>query len=186
MHIGSGSKMTTTSADAPQGVAAALTSINAQMSMSDWLLSGALGRFPNLKIAFSESQIGWMPFLLERLDNVFTAAAAGADFDPSLTEKPSSYVHGRVYGCFFDDKVGVDSRDEIGVGSLVFETDYPHQDTTWPDTTEDRGRDRRAGHAGRAGTHHADQRHRDAAPRPGRPEAGHLRSVLRRVVVLAP
>ena len=136
MHIGSGSKMTTTSADAPQGVAAALTSINAQMSMSDWLLSGALGRFPNLKIAFSESQIGWMPFLLDRLDHVFTRSSGWGDFDPSLTEKPSSYVEGRVYGCFYDDPVGVAARHEIGLGSLVFETDYPHQDTTWPDTTK--------------------------------------------------
>jgi predicted TIM-barrel fold metal-dependent hydrolase len=136
MHIGSGSKMTTTSADAPQGVAAALTSINAQMAMSDWLLSGAVARHPTLKIAVSESPIGWMPFLLDRLDHVFTRSHGWGDFDPSLTEKPSSYVPGRVYGCFYDDPVGVAARHEIGIGSLVFETDYPHQDTTWPDTTK--------------------------------------------------
>jgi len=39
-----------------------------------------------------------------------------------------------VFGWFFDDMVGVDARDTIGVGQLVFETDYPHQDTTWPNT----------------------------------------------------
>jgi predicted TIM-barrel fold metal-dependent hydrolase len=134
MHIGSGSRMTTTSADAPQGVQAALTSINAQMALADWLLSGALARFPELKIAFSESQVGWMPYLLDRLDHVFTRSSGWGDFDPSLTEKPSSYLPGRVYGCFYDDPVGVAARDVIGIGSLVFETDYPHQDTTWPDT----------------------------------------------------
>jgi predicted TIM-barrel fold metal-dependent hydrolase len=136
MHIGSGSKMPTTSSDAPQGVGTALTSLNAYMAMADWLLSGALARFPRLKIAFSESQVGWMPFLMERLDRVYTNSGAWSQLDPSLTDLPSSYVPGRVFGCFFDDMVGVDARHAIGIGQLVFETDYPHQDTTWPHTTE--------------------------------------------------
>jgi predicted TIM-barrel fold metal-dependent hydrolase len=134
MHIGSGSRMPTTSADAPAGVGVALTSLNAYMAMADWLLSGVLARFPNVKIAFSESQVGWMPFLVARCDQLFTKSRAWADLDPVLTELPSSYVPGRVYGCFFDDMVGVDARHQIGIGQLVFETDYPHQDTTWPDT----------------------------------------------------
>jgi predicted TIM-barrel fold metal-dependent hydrolase len=140
MHIGSGSKMPTTSDDAPSGVGVALTSLNAYMAMADWLLSGALARFPNLKIAFSESQVGWMPFLMERVDRVFVNSHAWAQLDPVLTDLPSSYVAGRVFGCFFDDMVGVDARHQIGIGQLVFETDYPHQDTTWPHTTELVGR----------------------------------------------
>jgi predicted TIM-barrel fold metal-dependent hydrolase len=136
MHIGSGSKMPTTSADAPSGVGIALTSLNAYMAMADWLLSGVLARYPNVKIAFSESQVGWMPFLLERVDSVFTKSKAWADLDPALTDLPSSYVPGRVYGCFFDDVVGVEARHQIGVGQLVFETDYPHQDSTWPNTVD--------------------------------------------------
>jgi predicted TIM-barrel fold metal-dependent hydrolase len=125
-----------TSEDAPQGVGTALTSLNAYMSMADWLLSGVMARFPRLKIAFSESQVGWMPFLLERIDTVFTKSAAWNGFDPALTELPSSYVPDRVFGCFFDDMVGVDARHQIGIRQLVFETDYPHQDTTWPHTTD--------------------------------------------------
>ena len=134
MHIGSGSVMPRTSADAPAGVTTALTSLNAYMAMADWLLSGTLARFPDLKIAFSESQVGWMPFLLDRLDRVFTQSKAWSELDPALDELPSSYVPGRVYGCFFDDIVGIEARHRIGIGQLVFETDYPHQDTTWPHT----------------------------------------------------
>ena len=134
MHIGSGSKFLSTSEDAPQGVGIALTNLNATMSMADWLLSGALARFPRLKIAFSESQVGWMPFLLERLDTLFVKSKAWAGLDPSITEPPSSYVKGRVFGCFFDDMIGVDLRHRIGIEQLVFETDYPHQDSTWPNT----------------------------------------------------
>ena len=134
MHIGSGSRMPTTSTDAPSGVGIALTSLNAYMAMADWLLSGVLARFSHIKIAFSESQVGWMPFLLDRLDHLFIKSRAWADLDPALTELPSRYVPGRVYGCFFDDMVGVDARYQIGIGQLVFETDYPHQDSTWPHT----------------------------------------------------
>lgn len=134
MHIGSGSVMQRTSSDAPAGVTTALTSLNAYMSMTDWLLSGTLLRFPHLKIAFSESQIGWMPFLLERLDRVVTNAGAWSGLDPLVVDPPSTQVPGRVYGSFFDDMVGVEMRHLIGVEQLCFETDYPHQDSTWPDT----------------------------------------------------
>ena len=113
-----------------------------------------------------------MPFLLERLDSVFTKSGAWADLDPVITDLPSSYVPGRVYGCFFDDMVGVDARHQIGVGQLVFETDYPHQDSTWPNTMDVVAADRRPGHARRIGNARAHQRHRDAPPRSGRPATG--------------
>jgi predicted TIM-barrel fold metal-dependent hydrolase len=136
MHIGSGSVMQRTSKDAPAGVTTALTSLNAYMAMTDWLLSGTLLRFPNLKIAFSESQIGWMPFLLERLDRVFSNAGAWSGLDPLIVDPPSTQVPGRVYGSFFDDMVGIETRHLIGVEQLCFETDYPHQDSTWPHTPD--------------------------------------------------
>ena len=133
MHIGSGSKMAETSPFAPRGANTALTFSMAQLSLVEWLLSGLLVRFPSLKIAYSESQIGWIPFILERLDNVF-AHKAYAELPAVITQPPSSYLPGRVYGCFFDDETGLRNRDSIGVGQLVFEIDYPHQDTTWPNT----------------------------------------------------
>jgi predicted TIM-barrel fold metal-dependent hydrolase len=43
-------------------------------------------------------------------------------------------VPGRVYGCFFDDDTGIENRHRIGISQMVFEIDYPHQDTTWPNT----------------------------------------------------
>jgi predicted TIM-barrel fold metal-dependent hydrolase len=135
MHIGSGSKMAEVSPFAPRAANTALTFSCAQLSMVEWLVSGLLVRFPKLKIAYSESQIGWMPFILERLDKVF-AHSAYAGLDPSITEPPSTYVPGRVYGCFFDDDTGIANRDAIGITQMVFEVDYPHQDTTWPHTNK--------------------------------------------------
>jgi hypothetical protein len=71
--------------------------------------------------------------VLERLDKVFTHTSF-ADFPAIVTEPPSTYVPGRVYGCFFDDETGIRNRDVIGVNQMLFEIDYPHQDTTWPNT----------------------------------------------------
>jgi predicted TIM-barrel fold metal-dependent hydrolase len=133
MHIGSASSFLTTSRDAPQGVSIALTTVNSQMEMADWLMSGALARFPGIKLAFSESQIGWMPFLFDRCDTIWRKSNA-AEIDPSITEPPSSYVKGRVYGCFFEDDFGLRVRDEIGIDQITFERDYPHRDSTWPNT----------------------------------------------------
>ncbi|HEV8298066.1 MAG TPA: amidohydrolase family protein [Acidimicrobiales bacterium] len=135
MHIGSGSKMAETSPFAPRAANTTLTFSCAQLSMVEWLVSGLLVRFPKLKIAYSESQIGWMPFILERLDKVFHHSAY-AGLDPIITQPPSTYVPGRVYGCFFDDDTGIANRDAIGITQMVFEVDYPHQDTTWPHTNK--------------------------------------------------
>jgi predicted TIM-barrel fold metal-dependent hydrolase len=136
MHFGSSSQTPSTSADAPKGVNMAMTFSSAQGAFIDWLFSGVLARFANLRIAFSESQIGWMPFVLERLDNIFRKSLAWAGLDPVITDLPSSYVPGHVYGCFFDDDFGLSVRDAIGLRQITFETDYPHQDTTWPESRD--------------------------------------------------
>lgn len=128
MHIGSSSQMPTTSPDAPLAVSMSLSAQNAQGSLCDWIFSGTLERFPRLKIVFAESQIGWMPYLLERADLVWRDGVGGVD----LPSAPSSYVPDRVYGCIFDDQHGLNSREAIGIESILFETDYPHADGTWP------------------------------------------------------
>ena len=77
-----------------------------------------------------------MPYVFDRCDRVFEQSSGWSEIDPAVTEPPSSYVPGRVYGCFFDDMVGVRTRDLIGVTQMLFETDYPHQDSTWPTTPD--------------------------------------------------
>jgi predicted TIM-barrel fold metal-dependent hydrolase len=130
MHIGSSSQMPTTSDDAPLAVSMSLNSQNAQGSLCDFVFSRTLERFPRLKLAYAESQVGWMPFLLERMDGVWHEGVGGVD----LAQPPSTYVRGRVYGCIFDDLHGLRSRDEVGLECILFETDYPHANGTWPDT----------------------------------------------------
>jgi predicted TIM-barrel fold metal-dependent hydrolase len=134
MHIGSGSTWITSSPDAPPSVTAALVFMTSVMSLTDWLFSGALARYPNLQICFAEGQIGWMPYVLERADKLW-AKEIWSRSGNVLPERPSHYM-GQVYGAFFDDVAGLEARHVIGVDQLVFETDYPHQDSTWPNTIE--------------------------------------------------
>jgi predicted TIM-barrel fold metal-dependent hydrolase len=134
IHIGSSGQGQMTSGDAPLSVPIALTTIASQFAMADWLLSGNLARYPHLKLAFSESQIGWMPFLWERLDNLWRKHNYADDWNPIITKPPSHYVRGHIWGCFFEDEFGLRSRYDIGIDVITFECDYPHQDSTWPNT----------------------------------------------------
>jgi predicted TIM-barrel fold metal-dependent hydrolase len=134
MHIGSSSRMPATSADAPVAVAATLSFGNAMASMSDWLFSGKLVQFPEVKLAYSEGQIGWIPYILERADTVWEEHRAWGGVADLVPEPPSTYYYRQIYGCFFRDQHGIDSLDKVGVDNITFETDYPHTDSTWPDT----------------------------------------------------
>ena len=129
MHIGSSSSMPTTSPDAPLAASMSLYAQNAEASLVDWVFSGALERFPSIKIAYAESQVGWMPFMLERMDAVYREGRGGVGGDGLL---PSELVKGRVFGCVFDDLFGLKVRDEVGTEHVLFETDYPHSDGTFP------------------------------------------------------
>jgi predicted TIM-barrel fold metal-dependent hydrolase len=134
MHIGSSSKMPATSADAPPAVAASLSFNNAMASLCDFLFSGVLVRFPRLKLAYSEGQIGWLPYILERVDDVWIDHRAWGGVRGHIPEPPSTYYYRQVFGCFFKDRHGVASIEQCGPDNVTFETDYPHTDSTWPHT----------------------------------------------------
>jgi predicted TIM-barrel fold metal-dependent hydrolase len=136
MHIGSSSRMPATSPDAPNAVAATLSFNNAMASLSDYLFSGVLVRFPRLKLAYSEGQIGWLPYVLERADNVWRDHRAWVGVKDIVPEPPSTYYYRQVFGCFFKDRHGLESLARVGVDNITFETDYPHTDSTWPETKQ--------------------------------------------------
>jgi predicted TIM-barrel fold metal-dependent hydrolase len=131
MHIGSSSKMPSTSPDAPFIISSTLTFQNAMGSMLDYIFSGTLERFPELVIAYSEGQVGWMPYVMERADKLWEERSDNS-FGSGLRNAPSSFVEHRIYGCVFDDPVGLRNRDVIGMDQICFETDYPHADSTFP------------------------------------------------------
>ena len=88
MHIGSSSKMPSTSADAPPAVGSTLTHTNATFSLVDFLFSGVFVRIPELKVAYSEGQIGWIPYILERADRSGRTTGGGAGWPTSCRRSP--------------------------------------------------------------------------------------------------
>ena len=137
MHIGSSSKMPAASPDAPPSTDIMLSFNNSMASLADFLFSGVLVRFPELKLAYSEGQIGWIPYALERADNMWEYHSNWTRAKETIPEPPSTYYWGRIFGCFTNDVHGMASIDEVGEDNICFETDYPHTDTTWPFAREE-------------------------------------------------
>ena len=136
MHVGSSSTMPAASPDSPEAVGGTLAFNNAMASMADWLFSAKLIEFPELKLAYSEGQIGWIPYALERADTVWEHHDSWMHSKERIPELPSSYYWGRIFGCFTADRHGVKNLESVGEDNICFETDYPHTDTTWPNSKQ--------------------------------------------------
>jgi len=135
MHIGSSSKMESVSPDAPPVLGTVLTHHNSAASLSEFLFSGVLDRYPTLQLAYSEGQAGWIPYLLERADAVWQDHRAWNGVG-AMENPPSLYYYRQVYNCIFRDFFGIRNLDLVGEDNVTFEVDYPHTDSTFPETHE--------------------------------------------------
>jgi predicted TIM-barrel fold metal-dependent hydrolase len=133
IHIGSSSRIPLPSPDAPPAEANMLLTNNAATAMVDWLCSGLFVKYPNLKVMLAECQIGWIPYYLTRLDEIWNVHTGWAGIRNTLPEPPSHYFRKNMFATFFNDPFGLQNLDVIGVDNVLFETDYPHSDSTWPD-----------------------------------------------------
>ncbi|EIV91914.1 amidohydrolase family protein [Frankia sp. QA3] len=139
LHIGSSSQVPVTAEDAPMEVSIALSPMNTQSTLTDLLFSGVLPRFPDLRIALSEGGIGWIPYTLERCDYVYRhhRAWTGTELGDRL---PSELFRDQIYSCFIDDPAGLVLRERVGLHTIMWECDYPHGDSTWPNSPEELAR----------------------------------------------
>jgi hypothetical protein len=109
--------------------------INCFHAAVDLVFSRALRQFPDLRIALSEGGIGWIPYLLDRIDYLYERHHAWTHQDFG-DRKPSDVFRRHFLTCFIDDPVGIKMRHEIGVERISWECDYPHSDSTWPRAPE--------------------------------------------------
>jgi predicted TIM-barrel fold metal-dependent hydrolase len=131
MHFGSGGTPIVAD-DSPLVVSIALFGLNSQMTTVDILMSGIFQKFPSLRVALSEGGIGWMPYVLERLDSTWERHRWYQDID--RTTRPSDLFRDHIYGCFITDWAGIRNIDLIGEDNITFESDYPHSDSNWPNS----------------------------------------------------
>ena len=101
-------------------------------SCAEWLWSEYPLSEPNLKIAMSEGGIGWVAMLIDRLDNLVDRSGYGKGW----AERPADVLRRNFWFCTIDDPSTIRCRDVIGVENICIETDYPHGDSTWPDTQQ--------------------------------------------------
>lgn len=135
LHIGSSSQTVITSIEAPIDTMITLQPMNLVQAAADLLWSPVLRKYPNLTVALSEGGIGWIPYFLERADYVYKHHHKWThqDFGDKL---PSDVFKERVLTCFIDDAFGVDNRDYLNMDMIAWECDYPHSDSTWPQSPE--------------------------------------------------
>ena len=87
-------------------------------------------RFPKLRLAIVESGVGWMAWMAEYMDRTWERQRFWTD--SKLEEKPSYFMDQNVYGSFIHDRVGILSRDLPGGKNIMWSSDYPHSETTFP------------------------------------------------------
>ena len=115
--------------------------------------SGVLARHPQLHVVFVEYNVGWLPWMMETIDfytesfgrygttdKMGSARLAGANrapkpvINPALEEPPSFYVRRQIHATFQDDPVGMQNINITGVDALLWGSDYPHEEGTYPNS----------------------------------------------------
>ncbi|HEX4505894.1 MAG TPA: amidohydrolase family protein [Alphaproteobacteria bacterium] len=100
--------------------------------ISIMIFGGVFDRFPALRFASIESGVGWMSWMAEYMDSIYLNQRHWLQLE--LKREPSFYMDQNIYGSFIRDPVGIRNRDLPGGRNIMWSTDYPHSETTWPDS----------------------------------------------------
>lgn len=101
----------------------------------DFVFSGVLDRFPDLKLVLVEFEIGWIPWILQQWD--YYVRRFQSVNPPPIKLLPSEYFKRQVYATFFNDRFGTSQfQSGWGVKNCMWSSDFPHGNTTWPNSRE--------------------------------------------------
>ncbi|WP_119419171.1 amidohydrolase family protein [Desertibaculum subflavum] len=107
-----------------------------QMHMSYMLIqlifSGALARYPNLKVVIGEAGLGWIPYVLQHMDLEWEDQFKDLD----LKMRPSEYWRRQCYATYQTDPIGIKLLQDLGEDNVMWGSDFPHPDGIWPDSRE--------------------------------------------------
>jgi predicted TIM-barrel fold metal-dependent hydrolase len=96
------------------------------------IASGVLDRHPDLKVLNSEGGATWGPLIADRLDEAYHAH--GNAVQPRLSKLPSEFLYTQVYATFQHDRSAVPTHTAMGWQNVVWGSDYPHHEGTYPHT----------------------------------------------------
>ncbi len=103
-----------------------------QQTLSLFIFSGVFDRHPGLRVVSAEHDAGWVAHYAARLDQLFDRHRHWLGPDLTLARAPSDYVRSNAWFTFQKDPVAVETRARVGLGQLMWASDYPHSDSTWP------------------------------------------------------
>jgi predicted TIM-barrel fold metal-dependent hydrolase len=95
------------------------------------IFSGTLEKRPNVKFVMGEAGLGWIPYVIERLDHELHKYGSKIQ-DHKIGMLPSEIFSRQVFTTYEDEKLGVELIPRIGVDNVMWASDYPHGDSTWP------------------------------------------------------
>ena len=136
LHIGQGFAALQLAPDGPIDNLMIMACQISMLGAQDLLWGPAFRAYPDLKVAFSEGGIGWIPFYLDRCDRHFTNQLwlhKDTDFGGKL---PSEVFREHALACYVTDPTSLGLRNKIGIDLIAWECDYPHSDSMWPDAPE--------------------------------------------------
>jgi predicted TIM-barrel fold metal-dependent hydrolase len=102
------------------------------------IFGGVFDRFPELRFGTIESGAGWVAFVGEYMDSIYNNQRHWLKLN--LRMKPSEYLDHNIYASFIRDPEGIRNRHLPGGTNFMWSTDYPHSETTWPDSLVELGR----------------------------------------------
>ena len=130
MHIGTSGSLMAPSPESSEAVGISLCGVNSMSACTDLIYSGLLHRHPRIKIALSEGGAGWVPYIVERMEYTWERTRLGVD----KSIPPSELFRRHFWACFISDFTAIEQRHTIGLDKLMFESDYPHNDSNWPNS----------------------------------------------------
>jgi len=136
LHIGAGFDAIRRPAEAPVDHLMVLSCQISAITAQDLLFGPTLRRFPDLKVALSEGGIGWIPFYFDRIDRHYANQEWLQHQDDFGGKQPSEVFREHILACYITDPSGLELRHRIGLDIIAWECDYPHTDTTWPESPE--------------------------------------------------
>jgi predicted TIM-barrel fold metal-dependent hydrolase len=135
LHVGSSGTSPATAPDAPSDTVGVLFFGYAMFAAVDWLYSLIPVRFPDLRICLSEGGIGWVAGLIDRLEHVRMYDSMYGTWN-DVPDSPADVFRRNFWFCAIDDPSAYRQLDVMGAGNVMVESDYPHADSTWPNTQQ--------------------------------------------------
>ena len=116
-----------------QPASVAVAPLQLDEALVGMILAGVFQRYPDVRLVLAEAGLGWLPYLIRRMDHEWLKYRERVE-DVHLAEAPSSYFERNVMVTYEEDDLGLELLTEMGASNIMWASDYPHGDSTWPNS----------------------------------------------------